>query len=178
MDYKSRTKIRDILVQETTPVDSLVIILGWVRTARTGKAVAFLEINDGTCMKNLQAVVSDPSAFPVLERILTGAAVRVKGQLVASAGKGQKFEVAVSELTLVGEADATFPLQKKRHTFEFLREIAHLRPRTNTFGAVKPDSLQDRVRDSQVLSGTRILLCPHADNLRLRLPRERAICSA
>jgi len=136
MDYKNRTKIVDILVREVTPVDADVIILGWVRTARTGKSVAFLEINDGTCMKNLQAVVNDPAKFPVLEQILTGAAVRVKGRLVSSAGKGQKFEVAVSDLGLVGQADATFPLQKKRHTFEFLREIAHLRPRTNTFGAV------------------------------------------
>jgi len=72
----------------------------------------------------------------VLEKLLTGASVRVKGKLVASQGQGQKYELAVDSLDLVGEADPTYPLQKKRHTFEYLREIAHLRPRTNTFGAV------------------------------------------
>jgi asparaginyl-tRNA synthetase len=136
MDYKSRTKVVDILIRDTIAVDSSVIILGWVRTVRVSKTVAFLDINDGTCIKNVQAVVNDPERFPVLENILTGAAVRVKGTLIHSAGKGQKYEIAVTELQLIGAADATFPLQKKRHTFEFLREIAHLRPRTNTFGAV------------------------------------------
>jgi asparaginyl-tRNA synthetase len=136
MDYKIRTKIVDILVREKIPVESVVIILGWVRTIRSSKGVAFLEVNDGSCMKNIQGVIGDPSRFPVLEKILTGAAIRMKGPLISSIGKGQKFEIAIEELDLVGEADATFPLQKKRHTVEFLREIAHLRPRTNTFGAM------------------------------------------
>src|SRR5438046_4721007 len=87
-------------------------------------------------MKNIQVVIQHPESFPILEQILTGASVRLEGALVASGGKGQKFEVAVSRIDLVGPADATYPLQKKRHTNEFLREIAHLRPRTNTFGAV------------------------------------------
>jgi asparaginyl-tRNA synthetase len=118
------------------PVDSEVTILGWVRTVRSSKEVAFLEVNDGSCFKNIQGVVQDPSRFPVLDQILTGASIRMKGKLIPSAGKGQKFELAVDSLDLVGAADATYPLQKKRHTMEFLREIAHLRPRTNTFGAV------------------------------------------
>ncbi|MBU0984883.1 MAG: asparagine--tRNA ligase [candidate division Zixibacteria bacterium] len=136
MDYKTRTKIARILLDDAVPVDSDVTILGWTRTVRVSKSVAFIEINDGSCMGNLQAVISDPGKFPVLEQILTGAAVRVKGRLVASQGKGQKYEVAATAVDLVGVADATYPLQKKRHTFEYLREVAHLRVRTNTFGAV------------------------------------------
>jgi asparaginyl-tRNA synthetase len=136
MDYKIRTKIARIVVEDAVPVNSEVTILGWVRTVRTSKEVAFLEINDGSCFKNLQGVINDPEKYPVLDQILTGASVRMKGKLIPSSGKGQKYEVAVEILDLVGVADATYPLQKKRHTFEFLREIAHLRPRTNTFGAV------------------------------------------
>jgi asparaginyl-tRNA synthetase len=136
MDYKVRTRVNTILIHDRVPVNSEITILGWVRTVRSGKGVAFVEINDGSCMKNLQAVLTPPEKYPDLERTLTGASVRVKGTLIPSQGKEQKYELAAAEFTLVGEADATFPLQKKRHTFEFLREIAHLRPRTNTFGAV------------------------------------------
>jgi asparaginyl-tRNA synthetase len=136
MDYKTRTKISRILIDDAVAVGSNVVIAGWVRTARSSKEIAFIEINDGSCMKNIQAVVQNPESFPILEQILTGASIRVEGTLVASAGKGQKYEITVSKIDLVGPADVTYPLQKKRHTMEFLREIAHLRPRTNTFGAV------------------------------------------
>jgi asparaginyl-tRNA synthetase len=136
MDYKTRTKVSRILIDEAVAVGSNVRILGWVRTVRSSKDVVFIELNDGSCMRNIQAVVSNPESFPILERILTGASVRLEGTLVPSAGKGQKYEITVSKIDLVGPADATYPLQKKRHTMEFLREIAHLRPRTNTFGAV------------------------------------------
>ena len=136
MDYKNRTKVSRILIDDAVPVDSNVIILGWVRTVRSSKEVAFIEVNDGSCMKNIQGVVQNPESLPILEQVLTGAAVRIEGKLVPSQGKGQKYEIAVSKVDLIGAADATFPLQKKRHTMEFLREIAHLRPRTNTFGAV------------------------------------------
>ncbi len=136
MDYRSRTKISRILIDDAVPIGTNVIILGWVRTVRSSKETAFIEVNDGSCMKNIQGVVAHPEAFPVLEHILTGASVRMEGRLVESAGKGQKYDVAVSRVDLVGAADASYPLQKKRHTMEFLREIAHLRPRTNTFGAV------------------------------------------
>src|SRR5215472_9133800 len=136
MDYKTRTKVARILIDDAVPVDSNVIILGWVRTVRSSKEVAFVEVNDGSCMKNIQGVIQQPETFPILEQILTGASIRLEGNLVPSGGKGQKYEVAVSKIDLVGPADATYPLQKKRHTMEFLREIAHLRPRTNTFGAV------------------------------------------
>ena len=136
MDYKIRTKVSRILIDDAVPADTAITVLGWVKTVRVSKAVAFVEINDGSCMGNLQAVVADPDKYPVLEKLLTGASVRVKGKLVASQGQGQKYELAVETLDMIGEADPTYPLQKKRHTFEYLREIAHLRPRTNTFGAV------------------------------------------
>src|SRR5207247_8952970 len=125
---------------EAVPVGTKVIILGLVRTVRSSKEIAFIEVNDGSSMKNIQGVIQQPESMPVLQYISTGAAVRLEGKLVPSGGKGQKYEIAVSRVDLVGPADATYPLQKKRHTMEFLREIAHLRPRTNTFGAV------DRIR--------------------------------
>jgi asparaginyl-tRNA synthetase len=112
------------------------IILGWVRTVRESKSVAFVEVNDGSCMGNIQGVISDPEPFPNIEKITTGASVRMAGKLIESQGKGQKYEIVVEELNLIGEADQTYPLQKKRHSFEYLREIAHLRARGNTFGAV------------------------------------------
>ncbi|MBN1212957.1 MAG: asparagine--tRNA ligase [candidate division Zixibacteria bacterium] len=136
MDYKTRTKIAVILIEDRVAVDSDVIILGWVRTIRVSKNVAFVEVNDGSCMKNIQGVIEQPENLPVLDKITTGASVRMQGRLVASQGKGQKYEIEVKSLLLVGEADTSYPIQTKRHSFEFLREIAHLRPRTNTFGAV------------------------------------------
>jgi len=142
MDYFKRTKIARILVEDSIPTGRELIILGWVRTIRKSSNVAFIEINDGSCMKNLQAVVNNPSDFPILEEISTGAAVRVEGQLVDSPAKGQKYDFVAEKLELVGAADQSYPLQKKRHSFEYLREIAHLRPRTNTLGAV------NRVRSS------------------------------
>ncbi|MEW6411040.1 MAG: asparagine--tRNA ligase [Candidatus Zixiibacteriota bacterium] len=135
MDYRTRTKIARILIDDRVAPDSNVTILGLVRTVRRSKDVAFVDVNDGSCMGNLQAVFANPEKFPVLEKILTGAAVRVRGRLITSLGKGQKYELAADSIDLVGEADSSYPLQKKRHSFEFLREVAHLRPRTNTFGA-------------------------------------------
>ncbi len=136
MDYKTRTKIARILIEGAIAVDTEVIILGWVRTVRISKNVAFVEVNDGSCMKNIQGVIENPENLPILDKITTGAAVRMKGKLIESKGKGQKYEITVHSLDLVGAADSTYPIQTKRHTYEFLREIAHLRPRTNTFGAV------------------------------------------
>ncbi|MCX6829270.1 MAG: asparagine--tRNA ligase [candidate division Zixibacteria bacterium] len=136
MDYFKRTRVSKILLEDKVSLNQEIIILGWVRTIRVSKEVVFIEINDGSCVGNLQAVVQSQENFPVIKKILTGAAVRVAGRLIESPAQGQKYELAVSELDLIGEADQTFPLQKKRHTFEYLREIAHLRPRTNTFGAV------------------------------------------
>ncbi len=117
-----------------------VRVNGWVRTRRDSRAgVSFIELNDGSCLKSLQLVVDfhDPSLQETLTRVTTGCSLSVKGQVVPSPGKGQSIELHAREMTLLGEADpAGYPLQKKRHSFEFLRQIAHLRPRTNTLGAV------------------------------------------
>ncbi|MBT8764427.1 asparagine--tRNA ligase [Desulfohalobiaceae bacterium Ax17] len=131
-----RTKIKDAL-NAIEPQDE-ILIKGWVRTKREAKGFSFLEINDGSCLQNLQVVVDgDIPTYPVLEKIGTGAAVKVRGSLVESPGKGQKWEVQAREVELIGYADPkTYPLQKKRHSDEFLRTIAHLRPRTNKYGAI------------------------------------------
>jgi asparaginyl-tRNA synthetase len=110
-------------------------VQGWVRTRRDSKDFSFLEINDGSCLANLQAVVSRALEAPLAETA-TGAAVSVAGTLVASPGKEQALELRVEALTVVGAAGADYPLQKKRHGFEYLRTIAHLRVRSNTFGAL------------------------------------------
>jgi asparaginyl-tRNA synthetase len=113
-------------------------VMGWVRTRRDAKGFSFLEINDGSCLSNLQIVVDEAAeGAAILKDLGTGAAVAVTGELVASPGKGQRFEVRAQALSLLGPADAeTYPLQKKRHSDEFLRTIAHLRPRTNKYGAM------------------------------------------
>jgi asparaginyl-tRNA synthetase len=111
---------------------------GWVRTKREIKNVAFVALNDGSTINNIQIVI-DINAFPaeLLKDITTGASLAVKGTLVQSQGKGQSVEINASDITIYGKCDPeTYPLQKKGHSMEFLREIAHLRFRTNTFGAV------------------------------------------
>jgi len=115
-----------------------ILVKGWVRTRRDAKEFSFLEINDGSCLKNIQVVVeAGVPAYKVLKQVTTGAAVEIEGALVASPGKGQRWELKATDLRLIGEADAeTYPLQKKRHSDEFLRTIAHLRPRTNKYGAL------------------------------------------
>jgi asparaginyl-tRNA synthetase len=116
-----------------------VTVQGWVRTKRELKGFAFMELNDGSSMANFQAVVNSdlPDYEQVLKQITTGASVEVTGTLVPSKGKGQRIELQTATLQVYGECDAeTYPLQKKRHSFEFLRDIGHLRSRTNTLGAV------------------------------------------
>lgn len=114
-----------------------VLVTGWVRTKRESKDFAFLEINDGSCLANLQIVVdADAAGYSELAAINTGTAVSVRGNLVPSPGKGQQWELHGSELTVIGHCDTDFPLQKKRHSDEFLRSIAHLRARTNKYGAI------------------------------------------
>jgi asparaginyl-tRNA synthetase len=115
-----------------------ILVQGWVRTRRDAKTFSFIELNDGSCLKNLQVIADAaiPGYTEVVQKLTTGAAVSVRGELVASKGSGQAWEVKAAEVTLVGAADSTYPLQKKGHSMEFLREIAHLRPRANLFGAV------------------------------------------
>ncbi|RMG38657.1 MAG: asparagine--tRNA ligase [Planctomycetota bacterium] len=117
-----------------------VTVLGWVRTRRDSKhGFSFVEVNDGSCLKNLQAIIDaqTPGYAERIRAVTTGASVRLEGELKESPGKGQRIELHVRAFDVLGPADPeTYPLQKKRHSFEFLREIAHLRPRTNTFGAM------------------------------------------
>jgi asparaginyl-tRNA synthetase len=114
-----------------------VFVQGWLRTVRRSKGVVFLALNDGSCLDSLQVVVGDDSAaFSIAGQLGTGACIGVRGEMVASPGEGQSWEIQAGQIIVYGEADETFPLQKKRHGFEFLRSIAHLRPRTNAFGAV------------------------------------------
>lgn len=114
-----------------------VTVKGWVRTRRDSKQVSFVALNDGSMVANLQIVVDPAKTDEVtLRRITTGACLSVRGKLVASQGKGQSVEVQAEDIEILGDADATYPLQKKGHTWEYLREVAHLRPRTNTFGAI------------------------------------------
>ncbi|SQH73058.1 Asparagine--tRNA ligase [Porphyromonas crevioricanis] len=118
--------------------DQEATVKGWVRTKRGNKNVAFLALNDGSTIHNLQIVVDLPSfSSDLISSITTGACIRATGRLVASQGKGQSVELQATDLEVYGTADPnTYPLQKKGHSLEFLREIAHLRPRTNTFGAI------------------------------------------
>jgi asparaginyl-tRNA synthetase len=119
--------------------DESVVVQGWVRTKRDLKGFAFIEVNDGSSLANLQVVINQdlPDYEAILKQLNTGASVEVKGLLVASQGKGQRIELTAEAVKVYGEADPeTYPLQKKRHSFEFLRTIGHLRSRTNSFGAV------------------------------------------
>jgi asparaginyl-tRNA synthetase len=130
-------RIRQILKEQ--PLGQAVEIKGWIRTRRDSKGFSFLEVNDGSCVANLQVIAEEnlPRYQEDILRLTTGCSVRISGQLAASPAKGQDVELQAAEVEVYGWADPeTYPLQKKRHSFEFLREIAHLRPRTNSLGAV------------------------------------------
>lgn len=138
MEKIRRTTIKQLLANTSEHEGKKVDVKGWVRTRRGNKNVQFVALNDGSTINNLQ-IVFDLSKTPEddLKAITTGSSIHVQGVLTPSTGKGQSVEVQADEFELYGTADpATYPLQKKGHTLEFLREKAHLRPRTNTFGAV------------------------------------------
>src|SRR5438309_19520 len=129
------TPIKDAL-QSTIPIEPIQL-QGWVRTRRDSKDFSFIELNDGSCLRNLQIIAKNTLPnYAALQRLTTGASISVRGALVASQGKGQKWEIVADRIDIVGVADDSYPLQKKGHTPEFLREIAHLRPRSNLFGSV------------------------------------------
>lgn len=133
---KDQTKVKAVL-QAGTPGQQLTV-MGWVRSKRGNKAVAFIALNDGSTIANLQVVV-DVTLFSeeLLRQITTGACIRVDGNVVESPGQQQRVELQAARIELLGTADPqAYPLQKKGHSLEFLREIAYLRPRTNTFGAI------------------------------------------
>ncbi len=147
-----RTKIkalRDALAASHTLLGQEVTIKGWVRTVRNQKTFAFIEVNDGSTLSNFQVIANAdlPGYSKTIDSLSTGAAVSITGTLVESPGDKQNFEIHATEIIIVGKCDPeTYPLQKKRHSFEFLRTIAHLRPRTNTIGAVT------RVRNALALA--------------------------
>ena len=129
-------RIAEILKSDATDCD--ITVKGWVRTKRGNKNVAFIALNDGSCVTNIQVVVDLASCNEeTLKAVTTGSCIRVDGKLVKSPGAGQGVEVQATNIEVYGTADPeSYPLQKKGHTLEFLRDIAYLRPRTNTFGAI------------------------------------------
>ena len=143
-----RERIAKLLTSEQ--VDFKTTVMGWVRTKRDSKGgFTFLEVNDGSCLSNLQVIANStlPNYREEVIKLHTGCSVRVSGPVVASPGKGQKVEMQADEIQVLGWSDPqSYPLQKKKHSFDFLRSIAHLRPRTNTFGAVA------RVRNAMSLA--------------------------
>ncbi|NJD91581.1 MAG: asparagine--tRNA ligase, partial [Geobacter sp.] len=135
MPLSRNQRIAAILKSEN--MGALLTVKGWVRSLRVGKDIAFIAINDGSAVSSLQVVVeSGIDAFDAVSRLGTGSAIAVEGRLVPSPATGQAVEMKAEKIVVYGIADDSYPLQKKRHSFEYLRTIAHLRPRTNTFGAV------------------------------------------
>jgi len=131
----SPTSVKNTL-QSAAPV-APIQVQGWVRTRRDSKDFSFIELNDGSCLRNLQIIAKNSLPnYTDIQHLNTGASIIVRGELVPSQGKGQTWEVVADKIDIVGGADDTYPLQKKGHTPEFLREIAHLRPRSNLFGCV------------------------------------------
>ena len=135
MTQLSPTTVKDAL-QSAVPIDA-IHVQGWVRTRRDSKDFSFIDLNDGSSLRNLQIIAKNTLPnYAAVQRLATGASISASGALVASQGKGQKWELVADKIDIVGTADDSYPLQKKGHTPEFLREIAHLRPRSNLFGCV------------------------------------------
>jgi len=134
MKNPARIKINHLLTA-TRPADT-ILLSGWVRTRRDAKTFSFMEINDGSSLKNIQVIADEKlTNYEQIKKITTGSAVTVQGALTASPGKGQSWEVQAQTVEIINFASDDYPLQKKRHSDEFLRTIAHLRPRTNKYGA-------------------------------------------
>ncbi len=131
------TAIKQLYRQTDSFLQKEITVAGWVRTVRSSGEVAFIELNDGSFFKGLQIVVNNKlENFAILEKLNIGSSLEASGLLIPSPAAGQPFELQAQSVTLINEAQEDYPLQKKRHSFEFLREIAHLRPRSNTFAAV------------------------------------------
>jgi asparaginyl-tRNA synthetase len=129
------TRIKDI---SQTCIGKKVTINGWVRSTRDQQTITFININDGSTVNGMQVVAEQnlPNYDTIIKKLLTGTSATITGTVVQSPGKGQTVEIKAEAISIIGECPEDYPLQKKRHTFEYLRTIAHLRPRTNTFGAV------------------------------------------
>lgn len=131
----AKSSVKELLQSQS--VKEEIFVKGWVRSIRRGKGVAFITLNDGSCFASVQIVLSpELDNYAAVSKVGTGASLTVTGQLVESPAAGQAWEVQASQVEIVGVSDESYPLQKKRHSLEYLRSIAHLRPRSNTFGAV------------------------------------------
>ena len=129
-----RKKIKDLLASEKAV--EKILIKGWLRTRRDSKGFSFLEVNDGSCLANVQIITDiSLSNYEEIKKLNTGSSIEIEGSLVPSRGKGQKWEIIAGRVNIIQPAPDDYPLQKKRHSDEFLRKIAHLRPRTNKYGA-------------------------------------------
>lgn len=166
-----RARIADLLQQG--PPGEKVDVRGWVRTKRESKQnFFFLEVNDGSCLANLQVVVDDGVSgyAELVKQIHTGTSLKIEGTLKESPGKEQRVELQAGAISIYGEADPqTFPLQKKRHSFEFLREIAHLRPPDEHLRGDVPRPERPLSVDSQLLSVARFPVYPDPDHYHQRL---------
>ena len=132
-----RLKVKKLLESDGTLIGKVVKVQGWVRTVRDQKKFSFIEVNDGSSLTGIQAVAQDEiSTYSTVSQLTTGSSVEIVGTVVASLGKGQNYELQASSVALIGDCPSDYPLQKKRHSTEFLRSIAHLRVRTNTIGAI------------------------------------------
>src|SRR3712207_286331 len=124
--------LKDIFANEKNFIDKEVEVAGWIKNSRFNNNIGFIELNDGTTFKNIQIVIeSKLNNFQDVSKLLLPSAIIVRGKVVESLGGKQNIEINASEITVEGDSNEKYPLQKKRHTFEFLRTIQHLRPRTN-----------------------------------------------
>ena len=132
-----RTELRLIFASPEAFTEQPVKICGWLRTSRNSKSVGFIELNDGTCFSNIQVVYEENNVnnFKEITKLNVGSAVSVTGRIILTPDAKQPFEIHADEIEVEGESTPDYPLQKKRHSLEYLRTIAHLRPRTNTFSA-------------------------------------------
>lgn len=138
-----RTKIIKIIKSDSSIIGTKLKVCGWVKTVRDQKKFAFIDINDGSCLRNLQCVIeSSQDDFRKIYEMSIGTSVSIEGKVVGSPGKNQQYELKIDKIDIIGSSPSDYPLQKKNHSFEYLRTIAHLRCRTNTTGAIT------RVRNS------------------------------
>src|SRR5690554_1440951 len=146
-----KLSVKDIFRKSEDYMGQKVRLEGWIRTSRSSKAFGFIELNDGSFFKNIQIVYDDSlTNFKEVEKLAIYSAIIVEGTLVQTPGAKQPFEIKAEMISLEGESTSDYPIQKKRHTLEYLRTIAHLRPRTNIYSAVFRDRKSTRLNSSHV----------------------------
>ena len=155
-------KVKELFSQASDYLDQEVTISGWIRNHRKQKDFGFIDFVDGTCFPSLQ-IVYDTSVvdFEGVQKLHIGSSICVRGKFVSSVGKGQNYEVQATEITLLGDCPEDYPMQPKRHSNEFLRSQAYLRPRVNLFRAVS-HSERGSDGDSYIFSRSWILICPYS----------------